>query len=170
MKTAVVYYSLDGSTKEAASIIAHKLGADVFELEEVKKRSGKPLSFMAAAFGALTGRKSRLKENPADKMSGFDTIYIGSPIWASRTVPAVNTFLCGLKAASKEIIFFTVQADPKPEPLESVQKLSGRLAQRGAKVGKVLCIHGESPGKTASKEHLAEQINKQIVEDMAKNG
>ncbi len=162
MKTAVVYYSLDGSTREAAHIIAQRLGADVFELEEVKKRSGKPLSFMAAAFGALTGKKSRLKENPAEKMSEFDRIYVGSPIWASRTVPAVNTFLCALKAANKEIIIFTLQADPNPAVLEGVQKLAGRLEQRGAKIGKVMRIHGESPGKTALKQHLAEQIDKQL--------
>jgi flavodoxin len=162
MKTAVVYYSLDGSTREAAKIIAQKLGADVFELEEVKQRSGKPLSFMAAAFGALAGKKSRLKDNPANSMSGYGTIYIGSPIWASRTVPAVNTFLCALKEAGKQINFFTVQADPNTVPLKGVQKLAERMKQRGATVGKMLCLHGERPGKTASKEHLAGQIEKQI--------
>ncbi len=162
MKTAVVYYSLDGSTREAAFVIAQKLDADVFELQEVKKRSGKPLSFMAAAFGALIGKKSRLKENPADKMSSYDRICIGSPIWASRTVPAVNTFLYALKAAEKEIILFTVQADPNTAPIEGVKRITRFLEERGAKVGNVLRIHGESPGKTASKGHLAEQIEKQI--------
>lgn len=162
MKTAVVYYSLDGSTREAAHIIAQKLGADVFELEEVKKRSGKPLSFMAAAVGALTGKKSRLKENPAVKMDNYERVFIGSPIWASRTVPALNTFLGALKAAEKDIVIFTMQADPNLVALAGVQKLAARLEQRGAKVSKVLRIHGESPGKTASKDHLAEQIDKQI--------
>jgi len=162
MKTAVVYYSLDGSTREAALIIAQKLDADVYELEEVKQRSGKPLSFMAAAFGALTGKKSRLKENPAQDMNGYERIYVGSPIWASRTVPAVNTFLCALKAADKDIILFTVQADPNTAPLKGVQKIAKRLQERGANVSKVLRIHGEGPGKTALKAHLAEQIEEQL--------
>ncbi len=162
MKTAVVYYSLDGNTREAANIIAQKLGADVFELEEVKKRSGKPLSFMAAAFGALVGKKSRLKENPAGMMQSYDTIYIGSPIWASRTVPAVNTFLNALEAQGKEIVFFTLQADPNPAPLDGVKKLVEQLQKRGATSGKVLRFHGENPGKTASKDDLTEQIQNQL--------
>jgi len=162
MKTAVVYYSLDGSTREAAIIIAQKFNADVFELQEVRPRSGKPLSFMAAGFSALVGKKSRLKANPADKMSGYEMIYVGSPIWASRTAPAVNTFLCALKAADKDIALFTVQADPNTAPLKGVQNTVKRLEERGAKVSNVLRIHGESPGKTAAKEHLAEQIEKQL--------
>lgn len=157
MKTAVVYYSLDGNTRETAGLIAKRLGADIFELEEVKKRSGKPLSFMAAAFGALIGKKSRLKDNPAKKMGDYERIYIGSPIWASRIVPAVNTFVSALKAAGKDIVFFTLQADPNPAPL--TEKLKERMEKRGAVVSKVLSLHGESPGKTASIEHLTQQLD-----------
>ena len=35
MNRAVVYYSLSGNTKEAAKVIARKLGAKIFEIDLV---------------------------------------------------------------------------------------------------------------------------------------
>ncbi len=160
MTTAVVYYSLNGSTREAATLIAQRLGAQIFELEEVKKRKGKFLLFMAGGFGAMAGTKSRLKSNPASLLDEYATIYIGSPIWASRTVPAVNTFLSHLNAAGKQIVFFTVQADPNPAPSKGLQKLIGRLAKRGAAVNRVIQLHGAAPGQTAPTPYLQEQLDK----------
>ncbi len=162
MKTAVVYYSLDGSTREAAKQIAQRLGAQIFELEEIGKRKGKFLLFMAGGFGAMTGMRSRLKHNPAGLMGEYGTIYIGSPIWASRTVPAVNTFLSRLNAAGKQIVFFTVQADPNPVPSKGLQKLIHRLKAKGAAVNRVIRLHGTAPGKAASQAHLQEQLEKTL--------
>lgn len=159
MKSAVVFYSLDGSTKEAAKQIAQRVGAPVFELEEVKKRNGKPMSFMAAAFGALIGKKSRLKENPAHKMADYEVIYLGSPIWASRTVPAVNTFLSRLNVTGKQIVFFTMQADPNPASSVGPDKLISRLKLKGASVTRVIRLHCAQPGSTAPQTHIQEQLD-----------
>ncbi len=164
METAVVYYSLDGSTREAAKLIAQRFGADVFELEEAGKKKGKFLLFMAGGFGAMAGIRSRLKQNPAGQMQQYGTIYIGSPIWASRTVPAVNTFLHKLNAQDKQIIFFTVQADPNPAPSKGLEKLIGRLERRGAAVSCVIRLHGAKPGETASQTHMHEQLDRSFVE------
>ncbi len=160
MKTAVVFYSLEGSTKEAAKLVAQRCGAQIFELEEIKKRKGKLLLFMAGGFGAMTGKRSRLKYNPAEQMGEYRTIYIGSPIWASRTVPAVNTFVNRLNPAGKQIVFFTVQADPNPASSKGLQKLIVQLEKRGAAVGRVIQLHGAAPGKTASPPYLQEQLDK----------
>ncbi len=157
MKKAVVYYSLDGSTRQAAAVIAERIGADVFELEETRKRSGKPLSFMVAAFAALTGAKSRLKSIPS--MDGYDTIYVGSPIWASNLAPAVNTFLSKLDAAGKEIVMFTVQADANLSEIKGVDKQIERLRQKGADVHKVIRLHGAPPKQTADKTHMSGQLD-----------
>ena len=164
MKTAVVFYSLNGSTKEAAKLITQRLGAQIFELEEKKKRKGKFLLFMAGGFGAMAGIKSRLKSNPASLMDEYATIYIGSPIWASRTVPAVNTFLSQLNATGKQIVFFTVQADPNLVPSKGLQKLIGRMEKRGAVVSRVIQLHGAAPGNTAPQPYLQKQLDKFIVE------
>ena len=85
MKTAVVYYTYGGSTRVAAEVLAKQLSADVFELEEVKKRGKSALSFMTAGFGALAGKRSRIKSDFAAEMKNYDCLYIGSPVWANKT-------------------------------------------------------------------------------------
>ena len=111
MKTAVVYYTYDGSTRVAAEVLARRLGADVFELEEVKKRGKSALSFMAAAFGALAGKRSRIKSDFAAEMKSYDCVYIGSPVWANKTAPRQH--LSGLSGrGGQEIVLFTRRRPP----------------------------------------------------------
>lgn len=162
MKKAVVFYSLDGSTKAAAGLIAQSVGADIFELEESRPRKSKPMTFVAGGFGALTGARSRLKENPAGEMDDYDCLYIGSPIWASHTVPAVNTFVSALKAQGKQVVLFTVQADPDTVDTKGVQKLAARLGKRGAAVKRTIALHGAPPGETADTAHLARQLDEAL--------
>lgn len=157
MKTAVVFYSKDGSTKVAAQILGEKLGADVFELEELKKRGSSPLSFMAAGFGAAVGKKSRIKSDYAAQMGAYGKIFIGSPVWASRCVPAVNTFVDRLDAKGKTIIVFTVQADKSPSP-KAAEPLVAALEKKGAASVSTLCLYGQAPGKTADRSDMEKQI------------
>ena len=112
---------------------------------------------MAAGFGASAGLKSRLNDDFSEQMDAYERICIGSPVWASRTVPAVNAFAHSLDAAGKRIMLFTVQADPKPTE-KSVEKLKKKLEKQGAFMEKTLCLHGAGPGRTAAKEDLATQI------------
>ncbi|MGI5918180.1 MAG: flavodoxin family protein [Christensenellales bacterium] len=166
MKTAVVYYTYDGSTRVAAEALARQLGADVFELEEVKKRGKSALSFMAAGFGALAGKRSRIKNDFAAEMKNYDCLYIGSPVWANKTAPAVNTFLDSLDAAGKKIVLFTLQADPNVQSAPDKCLLAHKqtLEKRGATVLRLLRFHGASPGKTAESEHIEAQLAAQAIE------
>lgn len=166
MKTAVVFYTRDGNTRLAAKLLAKRLGADVFELEEVKKRGRSAASFMAAGFGASFGLKSRLKSDYAQEMRAYDTICIGSPVWAGKTVPAVNAFVNTLNASGKRIILFTVQADPHPEakPPVSLEAHKAILENKGGAVAKMLRMHGAPPGKTADEAELQTQISLGMTE------
>ena len=161
MKTAVVFYTRDGNTHLAADVLARKLGADVFELEEDKERGKSAASFMAAAFGAAFGLRSRLKSSFAQEMKSYDSICIGSPVWAGKTVPAVNTFIHGLNASGKKIMLFTVQADPQPDakPPVSLNAHKQVLEKRGASVTQILRIHGAPPGKTADPQEIRNQLD-----------
>jgi len=166
MKTAVVYYTYDGSTRVATEVLARHLGADVFELEEVKKRGKSALSFMAAGFAALAGKRSRIKNDFAAEMKHYDCLYIGSPVWANKTAPAVNTFLGSLDAAGKKIVLFTLQADPNVESAPDKCLLAHKqaLEKRGATVLRLLRLHGASPGKTAESGHIEAQLSALAVE------
>jgi flavodoxin len=166
MKTAVVYYTRDGSTRKAAELLAKQLGADVFELEEVKKRGKSALAFMAAGFGAASGKRSRLKNDFAAEMREYDSLYIGSPVWAGKTTPAFNAFVASLDASGKKISLFTVQADPNPEskPPECLNAHKQALEKRGSTVVRLLRLYGASPGKTADAEHIQAQLSAKAVD------
>lgn len=110
MKRLVVYYSLSGNTEEAAKKIAEELGADLLQLETVQKM---PKSFAAQIIvgggQVMFNHIPRLK--PIDKdVSAYDEIILGSPIWNSKGVPAVNAFLRNKDAASKVTSLFFLSA------------------------------------------------------------
>ena len=110
MKRLVVYYSLSGNTEEAAKKIAEALGADLLQLETVQKM---PKSFAAQII--VGGGQVMFNHipwlKPMDKdVSDYDEIILGSPIWNSKGVPAVNAFLRDKDAASKVTSLFFLSA------------------------------------------------------------
>jgi flavodoxin len=92
MKDLVVYYSLDGNTKEAAERIAEKMNADVLQLKPInEKPKGKMMFFlrgMQGAFG-VCAKLEPLVLNPEQ----YDRIILGTPVWAGKPTPAINGFL-----------------------------------------------------------------------------
>lgn len=123
MKRLVVYYSLSGNTEEAAKKIADTLGADLLKLETVKKM---PESFAAQIIvgggQVVFNHIPRLK--PMDKdVSAYDEIILGSPIWNSKGVPAVNAFLRDKEAAAKVTSLFFLSAGGDTEKgLQAITK------------------------------------------------
>ena len=106
MKRLVVYYSLSGNTEEAAQKIAARLGADLLKLETVKSM---PKSFAAQLL--VGGGQVMMHHIPklqplAGDVNDYDEIILGSPIWNSKGVPAVNAFLQDKAAAAKVTSLF----------------------------------------------------------------
>lgn len=163
MKTAVVFYSKDGSTKIAAGIIAQKLGADVFELEEVKKRGKSFFSLVAAGFSGATGKKSALVNTFAQEIKEYEMICIGSPIWAGNPAAAVNSFVDTVDASGKDAIVFSMQADS--DPYESGAKcadtIKTALENNGAKVVNIIKLYN-AKSKNDSKDEIQKQISQKL--------
>ena len=106
MKTAIVYYSYEGSCAIVAGIIKDALNADVFEIKTVddKKRSG----FAKYVWG---GRQVIFKSKPALQplsidIGAYELIILGTPVWAGSPVPAILSFLNGTKISGKRIALF----------------------------------------------------------------
>lgn len=106
MKSLVVYYTLDGHTRLLAEIIAQETGADIFELKPVKStgKSGFAKYFLGGMRASLNMKTKLL--TPLPDLKEYDLIFIGTPIWASRFTPAVNTFISGSDLTSKKLLFF----------------------------------------------------------------
>ena len=108
MKTLVCYYSLEGNTKAAAERIADEIGADLLRLEpkeDVPKEGGK--KFLVGGGMATFGKGCELKPYDFDK-EAYDKIILGTPVWAGKTVPAINQFLMENDISDKVYAVFTL--------------------------------------------------------------
>lgn len=108
MKRLVVYYSLSGNTENAATMIAEKLGADIVKVDTVKAM---PKSFAAQIL--VGGGQVAMNVVPKIKplkvdVNTYDEIILGTPIWNSKGVPAINAFLKDKTAAEKVTSVFTL--------------------------------------------------------------
>lgn len=106
MKTLVVFYSLDGSTKLTAEAIAGAVGADILELVPVKgKLSGGASRYFRG------GRSAIMKDTPAlepysTKPDEYELVFIGTPVWAWTCAPPLNTFLQNNHLKGKNVALF----------------------------------------------------------------
>ena len=123
MKKLVVYYSLSGNTEEAAKKIAEKSGADLLKLQTKKNM---PKSFAAQLF--VGGGQVILNHIPEllpyeKDVDAYDEIILGSPIWNSKGVPAVNAFLKNENTAKKvTALFFLSGGGDTKKGLEAITK------------------------------------------------
>jgi len=131
VKSLVVYYSLTGKTKLVAQAIAEALNATLLEIEE-RRPIPIPFVYLSGGFAALTNRGSKI--NPIDvDLKQHETIFIGSPIWGSRPVPAINSFIYQTNFEGRSIIpFFTMGGNNAEKALANItakiERSQGKVA------------------------------------------
>ena len=111
MKALLVYYSLGGNTEFTAKTIAKSLGADLIKLQ-LKREFKSPKSFATFFFGGMTtvfNMKPRLS-NTKINLQAYDTIILGSPIWAGKLSSPINTFLKHNSLKGKTVCLFACHA------------------------------------------------------------
>lgn len=101
MKRIIVYYSLSGNTEEAVKTIAEKLDCETLRIDTVKEM---PKSFIARIL--VGGGQVAMNKIPEIKPIGidinaYDEIFLGTPVWNSKGVPAINAFLRDKTACQK---------------------------------------------------------------------
>lgn len=109
-KVLVVYFSATGTTATAAGRLAEATGGELLEIEPAKRYTAADLDWR--------NEKSRcyvemhdLKYRPAIKatevkMSDYDTIYLGFPIWWNIAPTIVNTFIEAHDLKGKSVVPF----------------------------------------------------------------
>ena len=92
MKTAVVYYSMSGNTEQTAEKIARQTGADLIRIEPVKEYPSKGFKkFLWGGKSAVMGDTPALQPYRFD--GDYDTIVIGTPLWAGTMAPPIKSFI-----------------------------------------------------------------------------
>lgn len=120
MRPLVVFYSLTGRTRLVSQAIAEALQAELVEIEEVKPRKGGFLTYLTGGFSAVTNKGSKITPVNVD-LKQHKTIFIGSPIWASRPAPAVNSFIYTTNFEGQGTIpFFTMGGGDSDKALQNI--------------------------------------------------
>ena len=123
MKTAVIYYSFEGSSARIAEAIKAAIKADVFEIKttDTKKRTG----FSKYVWGGgqvVFGKKPPIFPLPLDP-NAYDLIILGTPVWAGSPAPAMLSFLDKTKIKGKKLAFFCCHGGGMGKVFEKLKAL-----------------------------------------------
>lgn len=131
MKTLVIYYSLTGKTRVVARAIAESLNATLVEITETKLRKPGLRVYLSGGFAAVANRASDIKPITID-VSQYDRVFVGSPVWASRPAPAINSFIRGTDFEGRTVIpFVTLGGD---NPAAALTNMTAKIQTRGGDV------------------------------------
>lgn len=90
---AIVFYSLEGNTRLAATELAKRIDADLFEIRTVKPYPAKgPLKILVGGKDATFDRRPEIERIDAD-FDVYDLIVIGTPVWADKVSAPINSLL-----------------------------------------------------------------------------
>ncbi len=102
----VAYFSYTGNTKEVAQIIAEYTGGDLAEIQRAEEYGD--LQEEAEA-EILDGVHPEITVS-VDSIEGYDTIFVGYPIWWDEAPAMIATFLAENDFSGKTIIPFCTSA------------------------------------------------------------
>ena len=109
-KDLVAYFSASGSTRKLANTLAEVIGADTYEIKPATPYTGKDLNWndsQSRSSVEMADKNSRPALNDTDaKISEYDTIFVGFPIWWYVAPHIINSFLESYDFAGKKIFPF----------------------------------------------------------------
>ena len=128
MKTAIIYYSMSGNTEFVANEIAKSCECDFIRLIPEKTYHDKGLmKFIWGGKSAVMGEAPKLK-NYSFNAADYDTIILGTPVWASSITPPLRTFIKeNLEALGQKkiYIYFCFSGGGADKALEKFKKEFG---------------------------------------------
>ena len=139
-KNLVAFFSASGSTRKLANTLAEVLGADTYEIKPVTPYTGKDLNWndsksrSSIEMADITSRPA-LADKSA-KISDYDTIFLGFPIWWYVAPHIINSFLESYDFSGKTIVLFATSGGSgfgetlnqlKPSCANSVKWIVGQV-------------------------------------------
>lgn len=106
----VAYFSATGRTAKVAVKLAQELDADIYEIRPEVKYVKADLNWMnrrSRTSLEMNNRSARPAVIAGDlELSGYDTVYLGFPIWWYTAPTLINSFLEAYDLSGKRIILF----------------------------------------------------------------
>lgn len=152
MKSAVIYYSRTGKTSITAKALADKISGDLIEIKDLKSRKG-IIGWIKAAMDARSMKTTDIEPSTIDT-SSYDKIYIGTPVWAGKPAPAINTVLKDFNLSGKDIILFATLGGSNYKNMLNLMKSEAQ--SNGIKVSMTFAI--PNSGKK-NNEEIKNEIN-----------
>lgn len=106
-KILVAYFSYSGTTKNVATALSEKTGADLFQIAPKKKYSN---VYIQSNSEIRRGAKPELTQEVSD-MTDYDIVFVGYPVWWHATPAPINTFLESYDLNGKLIIPFCTSGE-----------------------------------------------------------
>ena len=157
MKTVILYYSRTLKTAKVATTLAEVIQADSTEIVDLKDRMG-VINYLTSCIDALRENKTKIKPESFD-LSKYDLVYVGTPTWAARPVPAIITMIDKCDFKGKNVILFSTMGTNGGN--EVIERMREKIEARGGKMLNSFSV------KTGGKEldAINNDTNK-IIEDM----
>jgi DNA-binding transcriptional ArsR family regulator/flavodoxin len=154
IKACVIFYSYSGITRRVAEGIRNASGCDIIESLTKDPYS----TFSVYTKGVLHSRKGvcdPIEPGEID-VSAYDFLIIGTPVWAWKPAPAMNTAVKALKGCEgKMAVIFTTCSN---QPGEALPILSKALADRGVRVMAEISLDAEDTKNPNAGGELLRQI------------
>ena len=110
MKTAVVYYSLDGNCAFVAEQLKVLLNADLTALETKARKRRTFIGKLFWGLGMVMSKKKPPLKPWSFEANNYDLVIVGAPVWASSPAPPVFTFLSEAGIKGKKIALYLCHA------------------------------------------------------------
>ena len=137
----IAYFSASGVTAHAAQAMADAVGADLFEIRPQQPYTAADLDWrnkQSRSSREMTDPDARpAMAAPAPDLAGYDTVFVGFPIWWGVEPRVVDTFLESCDFTGKTLIpFATSGGSGMPYAQNHLQTTYPALHWRtGARVG-----------------------------------
>ncbi|MDE5843554.1 MAG: flavodoxin [Muribaculaceae bacterium] len=142
-KVLVAYYSATGNTEKAAERVADATGGTLYRIEPVEPYTDEDLDY--------ENKDSRSSKENADRsirpeikkgldIAGYETVYLGFPVWWDKAPLVVNTFLDSYDFSGKKIIVFGTAHSSGLTP--SYDTLKADFPQYNFEEGGILNVQG----------------------------
>ena len=107
-KALVVYYSLDGHTREIAEKIREKTGADIYEIKTREKFKKTPWFYLTLKKQLKNGEDPELAGELPDPKA-YDVVFVGAPVWWYTMATPLFSYLKQTDFGGRIVVPFSTQ-------------------------------------------------------------